>query len=192
MSFSLPVHLLRQHLFCPRVPWFQELLDFKPPQPAWVQQGVAFHTRQKAVFRHRTLKRFGLEQAEKTFHLPVHSERWGMHGIVDCVLETDAEAFAVEIKLAGGKPARGHLAQVTAYGLLLRDVLGKTSSTAFVVTGKTGKTWPVPLTDQRIEEVIRLRDEICRNLERARFPDSSAGEAQCTQCEYLNYCNDRT
>lgn len=192
MSFSLPVHLLRQHLFCPRIPWFQELLDYKPPQPAWVRQGVAFHEHQQAVFRHRSLRRFGLEQANKTFHVSVQSEKLHLHGIIDCVLETQENLYPVEIKLAAGKPTPGHLAQVTAYGLLLADEMGKPCSLGFVVTGKQGKTWPVELTARQIESTLKLRDRICHHLEQGRMPDSAASEAQCTQCEYLNYCNDRT
>ena len=191
MSFSLPIHLLRQHLFCPRVPWFQEVLNYKPPQPQWVRQGVDFHKRQASVFRHRTLKRFGLEQASKRFHVPVQSDHWKMHGIMDCVLETATAAYAVEIKLAGRKPSKGHVLQVAAYGLLLSDVLGKPCRRAFVVIEEKGKTWPVEMTPSRIAEVLRIRGEISRNLERCRMPDSSATNAQCTQCEYLNYCNDR-
>ncbi len=191
MSFSLPVHLLRQHLFCPRVPWFQELLNYKPPQPQWVRQGLDFHQRQASVFRHRTLKRFGLEQASKRFHVPVQSDKWKMHGIVDCVLETETAVYAVEIKLAGRKPGKGHILQVAAYGLLLPETLGKPCQRAFVVIEEKGKTWPVEMTRQRIAEIVRIRDEISKNLERARMPDSAATNAQCTQCEYLNYCNDR-
>jgi len=191
MSFSLPIHLLRQHLFCPRVPWFQELLEFKPPQPAWVRQGVVFHQRQPSVFRHRTLKRFGLEQAHRDFHVPVQSGQWRMHGIVDCVLETDTAVHAVEIKLAGRKPGRGHILQVGAYGLLVAEKYKKTSRRAFVVTEEKGKTWPVEITEQLVGDIIRTRDVILGNLARSRLPDSPASHAQCTQCEYLNYCNDR-
>jgi CRISPR-associated exonuclease Cas4 len=191
MSFSLPVHLLRQHRFCPRVPWFQELLNFKPPQPQWVRQGVAFHQHQESVFRHRTLKRFGLEQASKHFHLPVQSGRWQMHGIVDCALETETAVYAVEIKMAGRKPAKGHILQVVAYGLLLADMRAKPCPRAFVVIEQRGKTWPVEIMPSHIDQVIRIRNEILNNLERACMPDSAATDAQCTQCEYLNHCNDR-
>jgi len=191
MCFSLPVHLLRQHLFCPRIPWFQELLDYRPPQPQWVRQGVDFHQRQAAVFRHRTLKRFGLEEASKRFHVPVQSDRWAMHGMVDCVLETETAVYAVEIKLSGSKPRKGHILQVTAYGLLLADTQAKPCRRAFVVTEEKGKTWPVEITELRIAEVTATRDAIMKNLEGSRMPDSAASNAQCTQCEYLNYCNDR-
>ena len=192
MSFSLPVHLLRQHLFCPRVPWFQELLNFRPPQNQWVRQGVEFHDRQKEVFRHRTLKRFGLQAARRYFHYPVRSERWCLHGVVDCVLETEDEAFAVEIKLAGRAPSRGSILQVAAYGMLLPEAMGKPCRRAFVVLQRQGKTWPVVIDTKRIEAVLRIRDEIIANLQAALFPDSPASDAQCCQCEYLNYCNDRT
>lgn len=191
MSFSLPIHLLRQHLFCPRIPWFQELLNYKPPQPQWVRQGLDFHQRQASVFRHRTLQRFGLQQASKRFQVAVQSAHWKMHGIVDCVLESESAVYAVEIKLAGRKPGSGHILQVAAYGLLLSETLAKPCPRGFVVIEEKGKTWPVELTEARIAEVISIREAISSNLERARMPDSGATNAQCSQCEYLNYCNDR-
>ena len=191
MSYSLPVHLLRQHLFCPRVPWFQELLDFRPPQTQWVRQGMEFHERQKEIFRHRTLKRFGLQAARRHFHYRVRSKHWRLHGVVDCVLETKHEVFAVEIKLAGRSPSRGSILQVAAYGMLLPETIGKPCCKAFIVLQRRGKTWPVTIDAKRINEVERVRDQIFANLHAARFPDSPATEAQCCQCEYLNYCNDR-
>ena len=191
MSFSLPVHLLRQHLFCPRVPWFQELLNFRPPQNQWVRQGMEFHERQREIFRHRTLKRFGLHAAQRHFHYPVRSKHKRLHGVVDCVLETENEVFAVEIKLAGRSPSRGTILQVAAYAMLLPEAMGKPCRKAFVVLQRRGKTWPVTIDTERINEVEQVRDQILANLHAARFPDSSATETQCCQCEYLNYCNDR-
>ena len=190
-SYSLPVHLLRQHLFCPRIPWYQEVMGLRPARPQWVRQGEAFHQQQKEIFRHRSLKRFGLEHAEKQFNVPVASATWQMHGVVDMVLETPRESHAVEIKLSGHKPTRGHFLQLAAYAILLGEKTKKPAEKGFVLMHNRGKTYPV-LVDKRLrEEVARLRDAILVNLMQNGLPDSPATPAQCTQCEFLNHCNDR-
>lgn len=191
MSYSLPVHLLRQYCFCPRIPWYQEVLGLRPIRPLWVQQGENFDTRQPRLFRQRTLLRFGLQTAHREFGVSVASEQLHMHGRVDCVLKTETELFPVEIKLAGRKPDRGHILQLAAYGMLLAATYRKPVRRGFILMGKRGKSWAIEINQQLRREVCRVRDSILLVLEEARMPDSSASIAQCGQCEYLNWCNDR-
>src|SRR3989344_8100597 len=96
--YSLPVHLLRQHVFCPRIPYFIEGLGITPEAPLWVQQGQDYHARQEQLSRDRTLKRFGLEHATRQFRVHLSSTRLGTHGIADALLETATEVYPVEFK----------------------------------------------------------------------------------------------
>jgi CRISPR-associated exonuclease Cas4 len=190
-DYSLPVHLLRQHLFCPRIPWYQEVLGLKPARPQWVRQGEEFHKKQREIFKHRSLKRFRLEQAEKRFDYPVASQRWKMHGIIDLALLTAQTAHAVEIKISGNKPTRGHRLQLAAYAVLLEETTGKDASKGFILLHHRGKTYPVTIDESLRQKLQTVRAQILKNLFDSGLPDSPATPAQCTQCEYLNHCNDR-
>jgi len=191
MSYSLPVHLLRQHRFCPRIPWFQEVLEFRPPRPEWVRQGEKFDQQQQRLFSHRTMKRFALDQAERIFHDPVSSDTLLMHGIVDCTLLTANAVYPVEIKLAGKRPRKGHTFQLAAYGMLLEEKYSKPVPRGFILMNQRGTTWPIEITQEIQNQVCQVRDIILEQLQNSGMPESSANHAQCIQCEYLNYCNDR-
>lgn len=191
MCYSLPVSLLRQHCFCPRIPYFQELLKLKLSAPQWVKQGEALHRKQPSVFKHRMLKRFGLERAEQHFEVFVQSDSLRLHGIVDCVLMDAAAVYPVEIKLSGHKPTKGQIAQLIAYAMVAREQFKLVCNNGFILLGAKGKAYPIIVDAVAERKVLEIRDEIFMNLEKSYLPDSSATFAQCTQCEYLNHCNDR-
>jgi len=191
MSYSLPIHLLRQYSFCERIPNFQELLKITPVRPQWVKQGEDFHAKQEQVFKHRTLKRFDLEKAQQLFNVSVSDEQLQLHGIVDSVLVTKKEVFPIEFKLSGFKPTTGQILQITAYGMLLEKQFQLPCNTGFILFEQKGKTLPVKMTEINKHKVLKIRSEIIKGLNEALMPYSSATASQCTQCEYLNYCNDR-
>lgn len=191
MSYSLPISLLRQYCFCPRIPYFQELLKLNPPRPQWVKQGEALHAKQQYVFKHRSLKRFGLAQAKQQFNVVVSSASFALHGVVDSVLQDTQQIYPIEFKLGGNRPTKGQLLQLTAYGMLLEEKHNSPCQTGFILYENKGKTHRIQFTQSLRQQVIDVRDKIFQDLENAYFPDSSASPAQCTQCEYLNHCNDR-
>ena len=191
MSFSLPINLLRQYCFCPRIPYFQELLKLNVPRPAWVKQGEHLHQQQPQAFKHRSLKRFGLEQAEQVFNISIGSETLQLHGIIDSLLITKDTIYPIEFKLSGHKPSRGQILQLTAYGMLAEEKYQRLFRKGFILYEQKGKTVPILIQEQHRQQVLSIRDTILADLKQACLPDSPATATQCTQCEYLNYCNDR-
>lgn len=189
--YSLPVHLLRQHAFCPRIPYFIEGLGITPETPLWVQQGQDYHARQERLTRDRTLKRFGLDHAACHFRMRFSSARLGIHGIADAVLETEAEVYPVEFKTEFSEAGRGQTLQLMAYGLMAEETKHKRFAAGFLLYGRKGKTRKVERTDALVADVEQSLEVIRRNLAAARMPESSATAPQCGQCEYFNYCNDR-
>ena len=191
MSYSLPVNLLTQFHFCPRIPYFQELLKMKPFYPQWVKQGRSFHEAQEKVFQHRTLKRFGLQKAEQKFNIEVQSQKLHLHGILDSLLVTKKAIFPVEFKLSERKPSKGQIIQLTAYAMLIEESMQLPCQKGFLLIGKKGKCYPIEFTDFYKNKVLETKNKILDSFEKSYLPDSSASLSQCYQCEYLNYCNDR-
>ena len=75
--------------------------------------------------------------------------------------------------------------------MLLEKREGVKISRGFVLMGKRGKTYEVPVDEKMRQEVVRVSTVIRESLERALLPDTAATTPQCCQCEYANFCADR-
>ena len=190
-SSSLPVSLLRQYAFCPRIPWFMEALGLNPPRPPWVRQGTDHHQRERMLQRRRRLSRYGLTEARLIEEPQLYAPDIGLHGRPDALLETENAVYPLEFKLGDSKPASGHLLQVAAYALLAESVRGKPSPAGFILYGERGKTLRVEMDTRMRGKVMKACANLKQALEKGLLPVSAASAAQCTQCEFLNYCNDR-
>lgn len=191
MSSSLPCSLLRQFLFCPRIPYYSEVLSLHPPQPLWVKQGIDWHHRQELLMRNRTLDRYGLQQARRCFQCPLASESMAIHGIADLVLIAESEVIPVEFKQAPGRLNRGGQIQLTAYGMLAEQRFGLPFKRAFVIRGERAKIECFPYTPEHRAMFDSALAGLRLALDSPILPDSPASLPQCGQCEYLNHCNDR-
>ncbi len=190
-SYSLPISLIRQYLFCTRIPYYQEIMHLNPTRPLWVNQGEQYHKYQQRLFKDRTLKRFGLNNAQTSFNKELISEKIGIHGISDCIITTDKKVYPIEFKLYGVKPTKSQIYQTVAYGMVAAEVEQKIFDTAFVLFEKKGKTHKIIVDKQLKQKVSNTISKVKNMLQAGDKPDSSASQQQCTQCEYINYCNDR-
>lgn len=190
-ELSLPISLLRQHVFCPRIPYFSEVLGFVPEKPFWVALGTSHHDREKHLARNRTLTRFLLEDARRHFDHPLLAPGLALHGVVDLLLETDSEVVPVEFKSRHAPRFRGQILQLIAYGLAAAECFQKSFTRGLMVWGNRGRTVVYSATEEWTAMAIRTRDAILKDIETATIPETSASPGKCCQCEYLNACNDR-
>jgi len=61
----------------------------------------------------------------------------------------------------------------------------------FILYGDKGKTHHIRFDQKLREDVISKIEDIKASFEKPMLPASSASDAQCGQCEYLNFCADR-
>lgn len=188
---SIPISLLRQYCFCPRIPWFNEVKRINPGDRKWQQQGVSYHVRQSMLMKRRQLSRFGFDNGNVEFNVQLRSISLGCHGIVDGLILKDDEVAAVEFKLAGVKPQRGQILQVAAYGMLAEEIYNRPCRQVFILIGDRGKTYAYNLDDRLRNAVTATLSKITSSLSNPILPDSSATDIQCGQCEYYNFCSDR-
>ena len=101
MLSSIPVNLIRQWCYCPRVVYYQELAElsfiFRPP---WVSQGEAFHREETGLWHRRNLSRFKLEEGKKHYNVSMDSKKLGIHGIADMIVEAEKTVYPIEFKLS--------------------------------------------------------------------------------------------
>lgn len=190
-QFSLPASLLRQHLFCPRIPFFNEVMSLNPSDRKWQQQGTKLHQRQEMLSKRRNLSRYQIENGQVKHQVQLQSETLGIHGRCDALVLADHEIYPIEFKLAGTTPTRAQITQLVAYGVMAEQHFALPCRTGFILFGDKGKTVKVEISEQARAELNKVIKEIQHNLNTPLLPNSSASAPQCGQCEYLNFCGDR-
>lgn len=189
-SYSLPISYCRQYLFCARIPYFLEVLGIKPSQPNWITQGNAYHKKQIILSKHRTLSRYGFDKEEIFFDIKVRSVAQNFHGIIDAIIITSEEIVPIEFKLSE-KISRGHIMQVVGYAIAAEEFFEKKCQICFLLIGKKGKAHLIEITPDLRMEYYRLLEKINDSFKSSIMPHSSATIHQCSQCEFINFCNDR-
>ena len=190
MSFSVPVNLIRQWRYCPRVVYYMELISGSVHRPIWVKQGEDFHQLEERLWQRRNLSRFGLQKGKKHYRLSMKNSRLELHGIADLVIETDDAVYPIEFKISANNKKRGDLLQLVAYGMLAEEHFKKTASVGFLV-GKGKILHEISIDKGNRQKVVMICEDINAMLQKGKKPDSSASLVQCSACEYVNFCNDR-
>ena len=190
MLFSVPVNLIRQWCYCPRVVYYMELSPVDFHRPIWVKQGEDFHQMEETLWHRRNLSRFNLQNGKKHHHLKMEDKELGLHGIVDMAIETDTAVYAAEFKLSANSKKRGDQLQLVAYAMLLEKYFEKPSPVGFLL-GKEKVLHTVKVDDDKRQSVVEVCRQVRQMLKKGLKPSSSAALAQCSVCEYVNFCNDR-
>lgn len=188
--FSVPVNLIRQWCYCPRIVYYLELTPFSVAHPRWVEQGEQFHEKETKLWLRRNLRRFHLEGGKVHLGVSAGSARHQIHGIADMVIETADAVYPVEFKLAESVQKRGGILQLVAYGMILEDTFTKKSPFGFLTEEKKKISW-IELSEARRKDVLLQVRRIREMLDKGVKPDSPATIHQCMGCEYRNHCNDR-
>ncbi len=190
MSSSIPVNLIRQWCYCPRVVYYMELTNVDFHRPSWVQQGQDFHQLEAKLWNRRSLSRFELKEGKIYHNLVLENKALLLHGIVDMAIETNNAVYAVEFKITVNNKKRGDQLQLVAYSMLLEKHFNKPSPVGFLI-GKGKALYEIKTSMERRDDVLRIRDNIQKTLTCGRKPETSATILQCCNCEYINFCNDR-
>lgn len=190
---SIPVSMLRQFLFCRRILFFVLVRNIWPPIKPWMKTGEVQHEKIEGLFSRR---RFG----GITNELPHRFDREvrlcdsdvGLHGICDIVMHFGDGAFPVEVKTGISSVMRkGNQIQLAAYAILLERKIGKCVDRGYFLDGMRNKLREVLITQELREGVEETRQAILRDCTAGSLPYSAASDAQCSQCEFLNFCADR-
>jgi CRISPR-associated exonuclease Cas4 len=184
---------LKQYVYCPRILYYHTCLPRVRPTTYKMEASVEAHAVVDEQESRRTLRAYGLEQGQRHFNVPLVSERLGMRGEVDMVIETEGsgrrEVIPVDYKLSEKKAEHFQL-QLVAYALMLEDAWG--------VPVRRGFLYFLPL--RRAEEVritTRLRtmldEALCTMngmLVSELMPAPTRQRAKCVACEFRRFCND--
>lgn len=188
---SLPISLLRQTDFCPRIPFLCETAHIRVPETSWVKQGVENHKRIERIMKRRTMERFGLKNPVAYYRCRLSSKTYGLHGIADLLLIDESNVMPIEFKLRMRRITSGTKAQLLAYGLAAEEQFDRKFKKAAVISIETDKILLINVNEESLSVFNRLLKTLHGSVSSTFLPDSPAGSAKCGQCEFLKFCNDR-
>lgn len=187
----IPINLIRQYKFCPRIVYYNLLTNIKPFYPRQVSLGVEYHDLQNELLTSRKFKKFHIDYEEIISDKYFEDEKLGVCGKVDLAFLTSNEIIPIEFKHIQKKPSYSHILQLVGYGILLSKKYNKEFNIAFIVYSNNMKFHKIEITNKHIEDFYKVIESIKRILKNDLLPNSDANEEKCIQCEYLNFCNDR-
>ena len=141
------------------------------------------HQRIEQLLKRRDLTKLtsGRSYRLKT-EVPLYSPDAPFHGICDAVLELeDGTYIPLEIKSGNASPHTGEIIQLCAYAVLLEQLHGGRIDIGFIL-------YETKSVRRKLDFCV---EAIQRDAAKALVPQTSASDAQCTQCELMNFCADR-
>lgn len=74
---------------------------------------------------------------------------------------------------------------------MAEKIYNKKFDLGFISFEKSAKTVPIKIDEKLKNELLNIVEDIIKLIKSEKLPNSSAEDEKCTQCEFLNYCNDR-
>ncbi len=186
---DLTVTDVRQHVYCPRIPYYRYTMPLERPTTAKMDLGKEEHESTSAKEARRTLKAYGIKEGERRFGVNLHSDHLGLRGKIDMIILTPGEAIPVEYKMAAAIGLH-HKYQLTAYAMLAEHTLKRTVTRAFVYLTPAKRAVEVPITAAMRGHVRSILAELRSSVENERLPRPTPHRKRCTDCEYRRFCGD--
>jgi len=186
---DLTVTDVRQHTYCPRIPYYRYTMPLERPTTAKMDLGKEEHETTSAKEARRTLKAYGIKEGERRFGVDLHSAALGLRGRIDMIIRTPYETIPVEYKMAAAVGLH-HKYQLTAYAMLAEHTFGGTVSRAFVYLTPAKKAVEVPITAAMREHVRGILAGLRSSVAYERLPRPTPHRKRCVGCEYRRFCGD--
>jgi CRISPR-associated exonuclease Cas4 len=189
---ELAVSDIRQHVYCPRIPYFR--LGLRLPHrfvTAAMQEGILEHQRTEELEHRRGLRAYGLEDGQRHFGVHIRSPRLGLAGRLDMAIVRAREVIPVEFKNTRQRLGLHHKYQLTAYALLAEEQFRLLARRVFVYFIPLKRAQEVPVTPATRAYTRRVLNEIRAAVACERMPEGTCVLSRCRVCEFLPYCNDR-
>ena len=185
------VSLFRQYHFCKRIVYFSLLTNIKPVMPKHTEFGKDFHQKETKLSKARKFKKLNIDFIEVLTDLYIESEKLDINGVVDLCFITESEVVPVEFKYSSKKPSFAYRLQVVGYGKILEEKYNKPFKRGYIIYDNNLKYHSIALHKNLEDRFFKTLQSIKDIEKEGIFPNSSADESKCLQCEYLNFCDDR-
>jgi CRISPR-associated exonuclease Cas4 len=202
----LTVSDVKQYPYCPRIVYYSYLLPLRArPTTYKMREGQRAHERLEELEERRSLRAYGLASGVRHFDVALTSERLGLSGRLDMVIETSPapgqrsshEVIPVDFKNTEGTApgtrsgvGLNHKYQLTAYALLVEEVWKRPVRRGFIYVALEKRAVEVRITANMRGWVRKALREIRAMLATETKPPATRVRARCKDCEFRNYCDD--
>jgi len=181
-----------EYLYCPRFTYFMYCLDIPQHEEKRykVQKGRDIHQIKAEINKNYLRKK--LNVARKEINVPLNSEKYQIHGILDEILFLeDGSAAPFDYKFAEYKEKlfSTYLYQSCIYGLLIMDNFKVPVNKGFVCyTRSDNLVKEIPFSNKTFTEVEKTIQDVIRVIETGFFPKKTKSANRCPDCCYRNIC----
>lgn len=188
---DLRVTDLKQWFYCPRVVYWTYCLPVEKKLTYKMEHGRDEHEVLAALETRRSLKKYGLQNARRLFHVSLQSENLGLSGLLDLLLISEQnDYFPVEFKFTTGRIATNHLYQLAGYALLIEETYGVQVNIGFLYRVPLNRVSTVRLSPRLKEQALDALHAMQEMIRSERMPSPTPQRAKCIDCEFRRYCND--
>jgi CRISPR-associated exonuclease Cas4 len=184
---------LKQYVYCPRILYYHACLPRVRPVTFKMEASGEAHAAEEGREQRRSLKAYGLQRGDRHFHVCLVSERLGMRGEVDMVIETgdsqEREAIPVDYKQST-RAGEHYQLQLTAYAVMLEDAWGLPVKRGFIYYLPLRQAQEVRITGQKRAQLDQTLSVMGAIVLKEEMPPATRHGARCVACEFRRFCND--
>lgn len=184
------VNDIKQYSYCPRIVFYQYSMPVEKKATWKMGQGKIEEDEIDRLEKRRKLSGYKLAEGKRQFHVWLSSERLGLTGKLDLLIDSPEGLFPVDFKWTAGSPHRNHIFQLCGYALLLEDCYRRDVNKGFVYLIPKNDAVVFDLTMELKAETFKVLDAIRSMVERERMPPPTPARNRCMDCEYRNFCGD--
>lgn len=186
----LTVTDVKQLGYCARIVYYGYLLGGRRPTTFKMGEGTRAHVDETRREARRSLQAYDLDEGERRFDVSLRSERLGLAGRLDLVIESEDEVIPVDFKHGTAQPGRNHRYQLTAYALLVEEIWKRPVRRGFITLIPIKRAICVPITPTMREEVLRNIARVRQMIGAEQMPPPTRMRGRCHDCEFRRWCND--
>ncbi|MBI1884779.1 MAG: CRISPR-associated protein Cas4 [Chloroflexi bacterium] len=187
----LTVSDVKQYPYCPRIVYYTYLLPLRArPTTYKMLEGKLEHERTTELEERRSLRAYGLTEGVRHLDVALTSERLGLRGRLDMIIEALSEVIPVDFKNSEGRVGLNHKYQLTAYALLVEEAWRRPVRRGFIYLVPQKRAQEVRISSNMRGWVHKALREIRDTLAREATPAPTRVRSRCTDCEFRNLCPD--
>jgi CRISPR-associated exonuclease Cas4 len=187
---DLRVTDLKQFPYCKRIVFYQYVMPVEKKATFKMEEGKRAEELIDRLEKRRTLRKYRFTEGTRHFHRWLRSDRLGLAGRLDLLIESPQGFFPIDFKYTTGRPQQNHLYQLCGYALLVEEVYGQEVNHGFIYLIPREEVVILDLTRERKEEAWNMLEEMRAMIQAERMPEPTPVRSRCAECEYRNYCGD--
>jgi CRISPR-associated exonuclease Cas4 len=187
---------VKQYAYCPRIVFYHGCLPDIRPVTSKMEAGAESGQAEEIRELRRSLRPYGLRRGERHVDVSLVSERLGLSGRVDLVIDTDdnpagqRELVPVDFKLSTGRMGDNLRLQLCAYGVMLEEEWSVPVHRGFVYHILARRAVMVPLSQQLRTRLEAALADMHAIVGQERMPEPTRQRNRCRVCEFRLFCND--